>query len=58
MDKEGWFADTDDEMTGDFKWQPVLQEGCCCFPLPVWFPSEQACEQYIREKILGKGMLD
>lgn len=58
--EDGWFADT--AMDGDdppdgYPWQPVLQAGNSCHPIDVWFRTEEECLSYIRDNILGKGVL-
>ena len=60
MSETGWFADVaDEEDTPNPRapWQPVIQTAGCCFPLPVWFESREACEQFIRADILGRELL-
>lgn len=60
MSNEGWFADLADEEERDPRcpWQPFLQISGCCFPLPVWFASEEDCMEFIRDDIVGRGLLD
>ena len=53
MAEVGWFAECDE--TG---WQPYAQTEWGHFPLEVWFPTEQACESFIREQIVGLGILN
>ena len=56
----GWFADLSDEDVRDpkFPWQPFLQTDGCCFPLPVWFATKRDCEDFIREDVAGRGLLE
>ena len=42
-----WFADVGDDVDERWPWQPFLQNGGCCLPLPVWFATEGDCEQFI-----------
>ena len=60
MNDEGWFADLADEDARDprFPWQPFLQTGACCLPLPVWFATKAECQDFIRVSIAGRGILD
>lgn len=48
----GWFADIDEDADSPFRWQPVLQVSGSCLPLPVWFESKTACDEYIADVIL------
>ncbi|HKN57144.1 MAG TPA: hypothetical protein VJX66_31960 [Amycolatopsis sp.] len=56
----GWFADMSDEeyRLPEFPWQPFIQTAGGCFPLPIWFETEDACIEFIRKDILGRGLLD
>lgn len=58
--RTGWFADPSDEddRVEGAPWQPFLQTSGCCFPLPVWFETKDACDDFIRSSILGRGHLD
>lgn len=60
MSDDGWFADLadDDERDPRWPWQPFLQTNGCCFPLRVWFASEKDCVDFIRDEIVGRGLLD
>ena len=52
----GWFADIDDEQDGTDVWQPCLETGTGHIPsFEVWFPSKQACEQWIAKNVIGVG---
>lgn len=49
-----WFADVDDEQDGDYVWQPCLETGVGHIPcFEVWFNSKEACEDWIREFVIG-----
>jgi hypothetical protein len=55
----GWFADAgDDDSRARYPWQPFLQLEAMCLPFPMWFSSEQDCEEFIRTHIIGQPMLD
>lgn len=59
--EDGWFADQgnyEDAGPDGFPWQPVLQAGCNCHPIDVWFKTEEECRTYIRDVILGKGLTE
>ena len=58
MSKYGWFADIDEESPEGYPWQPCLQLDMHCVDIEVWFESREACEQFIRDEILGKPMLE
>lgn len=48
---EFWFADRsdpEDEVTG-MPWQPFLQIAGGCFPLPLWFATEEECQAFIAD---------
>jgi hypothetical protein len=56
---QGWFADQDDrDGTREMRWRPYLQGEAACIPLDIWFDTKDACEGYIREQVIGAGMLD
>lgn len=61
---QGWFADVADLVTLEENpglhrlWQPCLQLDGVVHSFDVWFESRAACEAYIRDEILGQGMLD
>lgn len=58
MGKRGWFADWDTEAT-EKGYQPCLETGTGHVPcFQVWFYTKRECEQWIRENVLGVGMLD
>ena len=57
---DGWFADvTDDEALKqtEFRWQAFLQAPGGCYPLPIWFPSEEAVVDFIKRDVIGKGLM-
>jgi len=47
-----WWAEKSDELE-KFPWCPTLQTDSSCFSLPVHFATEQECEAFIREEVLG-----
>lgn len=53
----GWFADIDPEAPAAYQWVPVVQTPGCCFPLPVWFATEDECSDWIDSDIIGLGRL-
>ncbi len=55
----GWFADLSDDEDRDERnpWQPFLQASGGCFPLPLWFQTEAACQDWIRAHVIGNGWL-
>jgi hypothetical protein len=59
MTPTGWFADLSDEedRVKGSPYQPFLQTAGGCFPLPLWFDSEESCDEFIRDNIAGKGQL-
>lgn len=62
MRRTGWFADVcnDDAETDPVtlvSWQPCLQVDGAVHSFDVWFASREDCEAYIREEIVGQGML-
>lgn len=54
-ERKGWFADQCEE---EDPWQPFVQVAGGCFPLPVWFETEEACEAFIRNELAGLGELE
>lgn len=61
MNNTGWFADVNpkaDNSLTDYVWQPCIQTDIGCFDIEVWFNSKEACEYFIRDHLLGKGLLD
>lgn len=54
----GWFADIDNEGDDPATWQPVLAYDGGCVAVSVWFHSERECLDFIRDVIVGKGMLE
>ena len=58
--KRGWFADVDlDVKAGPPKWQPCFETGHGHVPsFAIWFDTEEECLGWIRENILGAGLLD
>jgi hypothetical protein len=59
--RAGWFADPgdkdDDGYDERYPWRPYLQISAGCVPLRLWFASKEDCEQFIRDEVLGKGLL-
>lgn len=56
---EGWFAEFDREASAGVPWRPVLQlDGGHAPDLDIWFASQQECEDWIRDNVIGRGMLD
>lgn len=54
----GWFADIDEEATGAHRWQACLETGTGIVPsISIWFATEEDCLQWIRENVLGVGLL-
>lgn len=55
----GWFSDIDDETTlrGVPMWQPCLQADGVIVSLDIWHETKEACDAFIRDEILGKGMI-
>lgn len=56
---EGWYADESDpdESGRGLIWQPHLRTGDGVDVLDHWFDTEEECTRYIRERVLGRGML-
>lgn len=57
----GWFADiadAEDNAPDDFPWAPFLQAAGGCFPLPIYFNTQAACEAFIATDVLGQGLLE
>ena len=54
----GWFSEWDeDQKDTSFTWRPVLQlDGFMVTCQGPWFDSEEACDEFIREDIVGRGM--
>lgn len=49
----GWFADVDQDQTGEYVWQPCLNSNSGHIPcFEVWFKTKAECEDYIRDSIL------
>lgn len=49
----GWWADQ--EADG---WAPTFQIGRAgCVSLPIWFKTEEECLSFMRENIIGAGLL-
>lgn len=50
-----WFADVDPSATTEtYRWQPCLETGTGHIPsFEMWFDSKEACEEWIREHVLG-----
>lgn len=58
-ERVGWFSDIEDRPNHQYPWQPCLQaELGLCLSLDIWFPTQEACDNFIKESILGKGMID
>lgn len=61
LDRAGWFADPRDEDDEDlvpgYPWTPFLQSPGMCTPLRLGFATKVECEQWIRDNVIGKGML-
>lgn len=61
---DGWFADVPavdewaDAPSPESPWRPYLQLDGIRVSMNVWFRTEDDCTQFIREEVLGKGMLD
>jgi hypothetical protein len=56
-ERYGWFADTSEDSPKDYPWQPCLQLDMYCADIDIWFESREACEQWIKNELLGKEML-
>jgi hypothetical protein len=54
----GWFADIDRDAEPNYPWQPCLQLDGICHSFQVWFATEAECVAYIKEQILGRGLLE
>ncbi|WP_405611333.1 hypothetical protein [Streptomyces sp. NBC_01508] len=59
-DYTGWFAGLSDEADRNpiAPWQPFIQTAGGCFPLPLWYATEEGCLDAIEHDILGRGLLD
>lgn len=60
MNDQGWFSDCGDvsKQTGAYIWQPCLQLGGGHIPcFEVWFDSKEACDEFIRDEVLGQTWL-
>jgi hypothetical protein len=58
MNNTGWFPDEDEDAPGPFRWRPYLQIPGMIFALEdTWFPTEDACLEFITKDILGAGLL-
>jgi hypothetical protein len=56
----GWFADLADEDERDerWPWQVFLQLETECHAMAgVWFATKEQCENFIRTKVVGQGLL-
>lgn len=53
--QDGWFADLADEedRVAAYPWQPFLQTEGGCFPLPVWFKTQEDCQKFIALEVIG-----
>lgn len=60
MTDRGWFADLSDEeeRNPQFPWQPFLQTDGCCLPLRIWFATKAECEDFIRQDVAGRRLLE
>lgn len=58
--RQGWFADVDpdEQPSPRYPWQPVLQIDGMCMSIDVWHANQKACEAFIRDRIIGQGMID
>ena len=55
----GWFADVDeDSAINEYSWRPYLQCDGYVAGLDIWFETEEACNQWIRENVLDKRLID
>lgn len=50
----GWLSGIDPEMTGPHRWQPVLQTSWGCVAFELWFATEEECDAFIRDEVLGQ----
>ena len=59
-ERAGWFASESDpeDATPWGPYQPFVQVSGGCFPLPIWFSTVEDCERFIREDLIGLGVLD
>lgn len=50
-----WFAEYDADQGNDrYRWRPILQmDGMTMSTEGPWFATERACEEFIRDEILG-----
>jgi hypothetical protein len=49
-----WFAEYDDtQQTGTCKWTPVMEGDGATIGVQIWFETQQACEEFIRDEIIG-----
>ena len=49
-----WVADVDPEQDGPYRWQPCLETRVGHIPsFEVWFDTKEACEDWIREFVIG-----
>jgi hypothetical protein len=52
-----WFAsprqDDDEKPPRDFRWRAYIQLPGMVDHLDAWFPSREACEDFIRNDVLG-----
>jgi hypothetical protein len=53
-DRPFWVADIGDDGPERWPWQPFLQDGGCCLPLPVWFATKTECEEFIASIPFGE----
>lgn len=55
-----WFADVSDpeDAVEGSPYQPFIQTAGGCFPLPLWFATEQECRDWIAEYVVGAGLED
>lgn len=59
IDREGWFSDVDPDDETGYAWQPCIQTDAGSVPsLSVWFATEADCDAFIRDYVLGRGMID
>lgn len=60
MSDGGWLAvkeRPDEDHDHRYPWFPALEVGGSSYPLPVWFATEDECEAFIRDTVIGKGLL-
>lgn len=54
-----WFADVDPEATFRWSYRPYIQtKGGVVCSLDIWFEDEEECLEFVRNEIVGVGILD